>query len=492
MAFEVDSLANTRSVEFPVEAPHDCDGMFDVLTYQKGGSLLRMLQQYLGEDEFRAGVRHYLSTHEYGNTETSDLWDAIEEANPSKPVRKLMDSWIWQPGYPLVTARIEGSTLVLSQQKFAFGDTEDPTVFVVPVHLRIDGVESKVLLEGFELRVGLPSEWAAVVVNSGGHGFMRVGYDATLRSRLVGDELGTLTIIDRYNLVDDAWNEVVAGRLSASEFITFVEGFGAERDLAVWQVIGVGLRGVGRLVDGEAYAAFQGRVAALVRPTLDDLGWTPFAGENDLRAKLRGLLLGMLAVLGNDRTAQAECRRLLDEGGDPELVATATTAVAAVGSDADYDRFVQSFRSATTPQVQLRFLYALAEFPEQAQIDRTIDFAFSGEVKSMNAPFLLHRCIANRWNGERAWQSVRQRWDEANEKFPNNTIVRMIDPVKMLTRPEVTADVQAFFGEHPIPQAAKTLDQVLERQRVNASMYAREHDRLSLSLTTELTTELLG
>jgi puromycin-sensitive aminopeptidase len=311
---------------------------------------------------------------------------------------------------------------------------------------------------------------------------MRVGYDATLRSRLVGDELDTLTIIDRYNLVDDAWNEVVAGRLSAGEFVTFVEGFGAERDLAVWQVIGVGLRGVGRLVDGDAYAAFQGRVAALARPVLVDLGWAPVAGENDLRAKLRGLLLGMLAVLGNDPTAQAECRRILDEGGDPELVATATSAVAAVGTDADYDRYLASFRSATTPQEQLRFLYALAEFPEQAQIDRTIEFAFSGEVKSMNAPFVLHRCIANRWNGERAWQQVRQRWDEANEKFPNNTIVRMIDPVKLLTRPEVTADVQAFFGEHPIPQAAKTLDQVLERQRVNAAMYGREHERLSSEL----------
>ena len=133
MAFEVDSLASTRTVEFPVEAPDDCDGMFDVLTYQKGGSLLRMLQQYLGEEAFQAGVAHYLTKHSYGNTETSDLWDAIEEANPSTPVRRLMDSWIWQAGYPLVSARLDGSTLVLGQQRYAFGDTDDATLFVVPV-----------------------------------------------------------------------------------------------------------------------------------------------------------------------------------------------------------------------------------------------------------------------------------------------------------------------------------------------------------------------
>ena len=127
-------------------------------------------------------------------------------------------------------------------------------------------------------------------------------------------------------------------------------------------------------------------------------------------------------------------------------------------------------------------MYALAEFPEAAQIQRTIDLAWSGEVKTQNAPFLLNRCIANRWNGEHAWEEVRKRWDDANEKFPDSTIVRMIDTVKLLTTPTVVADVQSFFSEHPIPQAAKTLDQVLERQRTNAALAAREAERLSASL----------
>ncbi len=487
MAFEVDSLASTRPVEFPVEAPADCDGMFDVLTYQKGGSLLRMLEQYLGEEAFRRGVSHYLSKHEYSNTETSDLWDAIEEAvaadsGSDTPVRKLMDSWIWQPGYPLVTARLEESTLVLTQQRFALGDTDDPTLFVVPVHLRIDGAEQKVLLDGFELRVQLPSPDSAVVVNSGGHGFMRVAYDPALRARLVG-ELHSLTIIDRYNLVDDAWNEVVAGRLAAADFLTFAEAFTADRDLAVWQAIAVGLRGVGRLVDGPAYVALQGRVAALVRPVLDDLGRAPVAGESDLTAKLRGLLLGTLAVLGNDPDAQALCRDIVASGStDPELVAAATNAVAAKGTDADFDHYLHQFRTAGTPQEQLRFLYALAEFPEAAQVERAIELAFSGEVRTQNAPFLLNRCIANRWHGDMAWGAVRRRWAEANDKFPSSTIVRMIDPVKLLTAPATVADVQSFFSEHPIPQATKTLDQVLERQRVNAAMLVREAERLAAAL----------
>ena len=80
-AFEVDSLESTRSIEFEVRSPADADGMFDVLTYQKGGAVLRMLEQYLGAERFRQGVSHYLRQHSYGNTETSDLWDAIEETS---------------------------------------------------------------------------------------------------------------------------------------------------------------------------------------------------------------------------------------------------------------------------------------------------------------------------------------------------------------------------------------------------------------------------
>jgi puromycin-sensitive aminopeptidase len=484
-AFEVDSLASTRSVEYPVEAPADCDGMFDVLTYQKGGSLLRMLEQYLGEEDFRRGVSHYLSKHEYGNTETSDLWDAIEEANPGTPVRALMDSWIWQPGYPLVSARVDGSTLVLQQQRYAFGDTDDPTLFVVPVHLRIDGVVSKVLVEGFELRVPLPSSHSSVVVNAGGHGFMRVAYDDTLRGRLTGAELSTLTIIDRYNLVDDAWNEVVAGRLSAAGFLSFVEAFAHERDYAVWQAIAVGLRGASRLVDGEALDVFRSRVAALVGPVLAELGWQSQPDEADLVSSLRGLLVSLHAVLGGDPDSQARCRQLLDDPHGPaELVAAATMVVAAVGDDADQQRYLDAYRSASTPQEKERFLFALAEFPTAEQMARTLEFAMSSEVRSQDAPFLLRNCIGNRWQGESAWRYVRAHWQEANDRFPGNTIVRMIDRVRLLTRPEVAADVQAFFAEHAIPQATKTLDQVLERQRVNATMHAREQHRFAEALTS--------
>jgi puromycin-sensitive aminopeptidase len=491
VAFETDSLASTRTVEFPVEAPADCDGMFDVLTYQKGGALLRMLEQYLGPEQFRQGVNHYLRTHSFGNTETSDLWDAIEAVNPQAPVRKLMDSWIWQAGYPLVSAKLDGDTLVLSQLRFSYDDSAvgqgAATVFVVPVHLHNGANQWKVLLDSESLRVPLDRPNDAVVVNAGGHGFMRVAYDDVLRSRLTGPEIARLTIIDRYNLVDDAWNSVIAGRLGAAEFVDFVGGFADERDLAVWQAIAIGLRGVGRLIDGDAYASFRRRVCAFAAPVLAELGWTPAVGEDDLTSKLRGLLVGLVAVLGNDGDTQQRCRQILDqpEGIHPELIAAATTVVAAIGDATDFDRYLAAIRKATTPQDQLRYLYALAEFDSAELIQRACDFAMSDEVKTQNAPFLLNRCIANRNHGPQAWEFVRRNWKQANDRFPNNTIVRMVDSVKLLNTDVVAADVQSFFAEHPIPQGAKTLDQILERQRVNAALRQREEQRLSAALLAD-------
>ena len=494
-AFEVDSLINTRSVEFEVRSPQDCEGMFDVLTYQKGGSLLRMLEQYLGADRFRAGIRQYLVKHSYGNTETSDLWDAIENAvadNGGEPVRQLMDSWIWQPGYPLVLAELDSSAkkLVLRQQRFAFTaeNSADRQRWLIPIHLRVDGVDSKHLLADELLEIPLGNPSAGIVINAGGFGYYRVAYSAELLERLQGSALSGLATIERYSLVDDAWNAVVAGRLDASDFVSFVSGFRDERELAVWQTIAGGLRGCSRLLDDENLVKLQAKIRTLLAPVLDDIGWNPSPGEDDLRGKLRGLLVSMLAINGADQEAQKKCRSLLASydtdplSVHPELVAAATTVVAATGSINDYEYLLEKFRTTNNPQDQLRYLYSLTEFDEPELILRTCRFAVAGEVKSQNAPFVLARCIALRKGGPLAWKFVRDYWDEAQQKFPTNTIIRMVDPVKYLNTPALLDDVQTFFAEHDIAQATKMLQQVLERQRVNVALRTRESVRLSEAL----------
>ena len=423
------------------------------------------------------------------------MWDAIETAvsnDGGEPVRDLMDSWIWQPGYPLILASLDATKtkLILQQQRFSFTPEllTDAQHWLVPIHIRINGIETKYLLSDQALEIPVANDNATIVVNAGGFGSYRVAYSPELLTRLQGPELAKLAVIERYSLVDDAWNAVVAGRLAAIDFVSFVSGFTDERDLAVWQTIAIGLRGCGRLLDDANYPKLQQRIRTLVTPVIAELGWQAQQGEDDLRAKLRGLLVILLAVNGNDLVAQEKCRELLalhdqqTNSVHPELVAAATTVVASTSGDSAYEYFLEKFRTTDNPQDQLRYLYALTDFDSPELVLRTCNFAVGGEVKSQNAPFVLARCIALRENGFLAWNFVRQYWEQAQQKFPTNTIVRMIDPVKFLNTSDLEADVQAFFAEHDIPQAAKTLQQVLERQRVNTALRSREEKSLSAEL----------
>jgi puromycin-sensitive aminopeptidase len=491
VAFETDALSATRAIEFEVVSPADAEGMFDILTYEKGAALLRMLQQYLGEDAFRDGVRRYLATHAYGNTETSDLWDSLEAAT-GEPVRRIMDSWIWQKGHPLVSVRTDGGELVLDQQRFRFDGGDDGTRYVVPLVVRqqADGSSrlDRVLIEDDPVRLPLLAPDAVVVANAGANGFLRVAYAPELRRRLTGAALAGLSTAERYALVDDAWAATVAGHLGGAEFLAVAEAFADETELPVWTILLTGLRGLGRLVEGDGLDAFRALVRRLVGPALDRLGWSPRPGERDLDAQLRGALIAALAVLGHDADARARARALHDRvladpaAVEPNVAAACTVVVAATGTAADFDVFVERFRHGATPQEQLRYLYALAEFPDLAEFDRALELAVSGEVKTQNAPFLLQRAIAHRDHGARAFRFVRERWPALVAAFPSNTHVRMVDSVKLLSRPEEVVDARAFFAEHPIPQGAKTLEQILERQAVNAALRAREADRLPEAL----------
>ena len=412
-AFETDSLASTRPVEFEVVSPADADGMFDVLTYEKGGALLRMLEQYLGEERFRDGIRHYLSKHRFGNTETSDLWDALE-ATSGEPVRRIMDSWIWQEGYPLVTAALsdDGDEVILRQRRFLFGDelrddgTPLPdTRWAIPVQIRQVAAaaspdaavsatqEVKILLDVDERTVPLVSPDAVVVVNSGGHGFYRVAYDDSLRSRLAA--AAQAATVHRGALQPSWttpgrrwWPERPPPRRSAG----WRPGFGSEPDVAVWRTLAAGLGWCDRLLDGEPRERFR----AFVR----ELAGARHAGAGMAGGRRRGRPHRRAArpAHPDDGGARRRPRRPGPRRGVVRGVGGSVGRRPAGGCRgrqrgrrhrgprSPTSSYVERFRAATTPQDQLRYLYALADFPDEDLMSRTLDFLLSPDVRTQNAP----------------------------------------------------------------------------------------------------------
>ncbi len=371
-------------------------------------------------------------------------------------------------------------------------DSLDRPVWAIPVHIRNGGVTTSVLLDEATLAapVTLADPDGPVIVNAGGHGFFRVDYADDLRSRLDAEVLASMTTLERYNLVDDAWSSTLAGRLSAVELLEFLDGFRDEPDHAVWQAMAIALRGLGRIVGDDATEAFQARVRSLVVPALERVG-EPAEGESDLTSKLRGLLVGAAGVLGNDVGTQARCREWYDAASrdattvDPELAAAATSVIASTGDVDTYDQMLDALpRPGRHPRSSFATCTHSTEFDDEALLMRTCEFAMSDDVKTQNAPFVLAQAIGNRHHGAAAWAFVRDHWDEANERFPTNTIVRMVSGVRLLNTPEAVDDAESFFATHPIEQAAKTLEQILERQRVNAALRTRDADALGTYLTS--------
>ena len=498
-AFSVDGLHSTRPIEFPVRAPREADAMFDVLTYEKGASVLRMLEQYLGPAVFRQGVRDYLRAHQYANADTGDLWAALGRAS-HQPIPAVMDGWIFAPGYPLVSVAVEGREIVLRQQRFTYlpqplrwwgaapAAATGPGRWQVPVQLRItaggrDTVE-RVLFDQPEVRRPLPAGFESVVVNEGGHGFYRVRYDDDLRARLL-DRLPGLGAIERFNLVNDAWAVTVAGLMPATDYLDLTARFRDERDKNVWSVLIGSFGTLNRLVTPADRPGLATLVRDRVAPALAALGWTPQAGEDELSRQLRGDLIRALGTLGNDAEVQARAAELYaahERGSatvDPNVLPALIAVLAHAGDEGRFHEFFERFRTATTPQEEQRYLYALTAFRQPALVEQSLVRTVNGDIRTQDAPFVVRTMLMLVHAREAAWEFVKKQWDTMDRLYPKHGLRRMAEGVIGLATSELEADVHRFFQDRRIDLGGKTLEQYLEQLRVAVALREREGAALS-------------
>jgi puromycin-sensitive aminopeptidase len=494
-AMAVDGLHATRPVEFPVGRPEEAQGMFDVLTYQKGGSVLRMLEQFLGVDVFREGIHDYLTTHSYSNTETSDLWDALERSS-GRAVRTIMDTWINQGGYPLVRVDEDGS---LSQSPFSYSGEPGGAIgscWQVPVLTRSlddpDPDPRPILLsrERHPADAGGHAS-SGLVVNAGGSGYYRVSYPTTMVERLAAG-MADLAPLERYNLVSDTWAASLSGQAPLSDLLALAQSLvdSAEGDPSVWSVLLGALGLFDRVVPDSDRPVVAAAVRTLLGPLGSDLGWDPRSDDNERTPSLRSSVLRALGTIGDDADTIAEAARRFAESGTAALDADTESAildiVAANGGVPEYEAFLARYRAPANPQEENRYLYALASFTDPGLVARTFDLAIS-EVRTQSAPFLLQSLVADRINGPAAWQRITEEWDALVEKFPSNILPRMLDGIRGLcSPPEVAQQVTAFVEAHPLAAGGRTVEQTLERLAVNVAFGRREAGQLAGTLTRAL------
>src|SRR3984957_20361986 len=502
-ALAIDGVHATRPIEYPVGPPKEAEGMFDLLTYEKGCAVLRMLEQYIGPEVFRDGVRTYLKAHAYANTVTTDLWDALEEES-GEPVRDVMNTFILQGGHPLVS--LHGETL--AQQPFSYGPVPDGVDSAigrdwnVPVAVRtlpLDGSQpapaTKLVLRTTPVQLDEPAT-GLTVVNAGGWGVFRVGYEVAHRLALA-DHLAELTPLERANLVADTWATTLAGHSTLQEFLLLAAKLGLEPDPTPWAPVSAALHLVRRIVTEADLPALRQTVAALVGPQFDHLGFEAQPGEPERTPTLRSLAINLMGTVGDDAGVRAEAARLFDASplggghGEPipaDVEAATLSVVAQLVRPGDYDALLERYRAASTPQEEMRSLSALSVFPDQGLAERTFDMAMT-EVRSQNGWMVVTGLLANPGAGQAVWGRVSESWDAMMERFPKNAHARIAEAIPALCGDAgFAAKVVQFLDEHPLASGPRRVAQSVERLGVNVAFAARERDGLADSLGAVIAT----
>lgn len=488
-AYTTDSLAATRPVEFPVMSPEEANEMFDALTYGKGSSVLRMIEQYLGEDAFRSGVGSYLRKHSYSNTVTGDLWAGLDEAS-GIDVGTIMDTWILQRGYPQVEMSHVDDGLKIEQRRyFSIPDETDTTLWHIPITIR--GVaggepfEHKVLLTEDSATLAIDGELEWVIANAGGHGFYRVNYLGDLFDALVTN-LGELVDLERFCLIDDAWAFVESGQKPATDWLKLAASYRDETEQAIWNAVLTGTAAVRHhIVTDEGLSNFRAFAKTIFSTAADRLGWEPGSDEADLTRRLRGAIIGAMGRIAEDASTIERSRDLAkqwigDNGSvDPDVAQAALFTYAAHGDTAVLENILDAYRASPTPQTELKLLQAATFLDDEATTDALLDAVRSGDIKSQDASWVVARLFGGRQSGKHAWAEVRKDWDQITGAMPPMTLRRMVEGLPALSHADVAQDVESFFAEITLPMVETSARQNIERMRANVLMRDRETSNVS-------------
>lgn len=289
-----------------------------------------------------------------------------------------------------------------------------------------------------------------------------------------------MTPIERFNLVNDAWAESLAGELSASAFLDLAAHFVEETDRHVWTPLLSSLGFLARVVPADLSTPLERLTRARLSGVAARLDWSPRPDDNELVRELRGEILRALGTLGNDERVQRTARDRYAAGGemaalDPNVIAAVLAIVAHTGGETEYEEYLRRFKTAQTPQEEQRYLRALADFRSPELVRRTLDLSLNGQVRTQDAPFLVRDLLMGVHSRELAWAFVKEHWAEMERLYPSQSgLRRLCDGITGLVTPALEADVQAFFANRSVAFGGKTLAQYLERLRMAVAFRERE------------------
>jgi tricorn protease interacting factor F2/3 len=473
---------------FPIEIPGGDHVVINSSTapiiYNKGASMLRMIEGYIGSDRYRQGVQTYLSRHSYACAESHHLWEAFEEVS-SVPITAMVQNWVGQPGYPLITAKRNSEKLSLEQHRFTYLSQDSEQSWIVPIVLKYwtasgQSSEQFVILEAAEMALDLPSNAVAYKLNAGQTGFFRVQYADDENLTALGDLVlnGMMSPTDRWGLQNDLYALVRAGRLSLEAYLDFLKYFDHEEAYLPLVSIAANLQhahdvisGPGRIKIGEVGRSLADRV-------LLKIGMTPKEDEPHTRAALRNQLIWKAAAWGSTlATSFAEAafgQMMAGERVHADIARSVMQVGALTKGTTALEWFKVRFSESDSEHERMNILAGMVAFNQWDLIEAALDFTLES-VPPRNQFMPIAAAGGNTTATQRMWEWY-QKHLKRLEKFHPLLYERVITGIVPLGGLGYEAEVKTFFEAYvkDQPQLKDAVELALEYLKINSRLRSSE------------------
>ena len=481
----LDGLENSHPIESEVRNPNEVSQLFDAISYEKGASILRMLEQHIGGDAFREGLNGYMTAFAYSNAEGADLWRAMADAS-GQDIPGMMDSWVKQVGYPVVSAettrRDSGASVSLTQRRFLYsGPNEDETLWHVPVRITTQGSEAEAtaLFTGRTEAIDVPSASADgwIKVNAGGAGFYRVGYEQDELERLIAAvRTGELSAPDRLTLLEDTYALARARHIPARNYLELAQAYAGDEDYSIWAAMGSQLAAIEALSRAEPYLErYQEFARGLTQTVVGNIGWEQPENEPHLRTLLRAVVLSAAGGFGDEAVLSEAAERfgrfLEDESSlRPDLRALVYNLTAEQGDAETFETMRRLEREFDLQEEKVRMQGALTQYRQPELMQRALEMSVDQEqIRVQDAPRILMGVGGNLRGLALTWEFMKSNWPEIERRYAGGgfAIMRLVSITGGFTTAEAAQEVRSFFDAHPTPSATRVIQQSLERIELN-------------------------
>ncbi|XP_003386159.1 PREDICTED: glutamyl aminopeptidase-like isoform X1 [Amphimedon queenslandica] len=494
-AYDADGLNWSHPIIQQVNNPDEINGLFDSISYDKGASLIQMLRGYIGNESFTNGLTLYLKNNKFGNTETYELWDALNEVSSSDvSVSQMMDTWTKQMGYPVVTVSAsDNNRATVSQKRFfqiPLPEGEQPAaspynyVWIIPFdYITENGnsVTKKLVSNQQDTITWDSSNDGFIKANANQTGFYRVNYDVgnwqSITAHLMtppNNRPQILSAVDRAGLLEDAFSLSTSGLLNITVALNLSRYLVNEEDYAPWMTA---LRWFSifsdKLSTNGQYGNFKRYVSSLMGNITRKLSFNK-TGLSHLQILLRTYVLLSGYKYGDISIADTSLtmfRNWMTDGISvpPDLRLVVYRVAIAAGGETEWNYLWSWYKNTTNPYEKQICLSALAQSKEYWILSRYLEYSMS-QVRSQDTLYVI-RSVARNVNGRYlAWNFVRDNYDTIFKKYGGGSF-SFSRLIRSITGSFATSwelqEVESFFGKVDVGSASLALQQSKEIVRGN-------------------------